>query len=179
MSVIKPRTATVTIFTGDHLDRIRHLERQHAAAVTAEDDGLTRLASDVPQSVELAEKHREAVDAAEADAIHVVVTALPRKVWRALVAEHPVRDGNRDDIAAGVNEDTFKDALVLGGQVLINGHPTAYASVLSPELTEADFDEMADVDYDRIYYAAFGLNRSPSSDPKALASRSSRRNAAT
>lgn len=153
MSTIQPRTAVITIYQGDHLDRIRHLERKYEAALKAEGDA-PRVLSDESQASSLAALHEALVAEAEESAIDVTVTALGRRAWRALVAEHPARDGNKNDAAAGVNEDTFKDALVSA----------------SADLAEDDLDQISDVDFDRLYFTAFALNRVPADDPKALAS---------
>lgn len=156
MSTIQPRTATVDIYQGDYLDRLRHLEQRHAAALKAEGN-TTRLASDIPESHAIFEEHAALKDEAEETKIIVTVGALGRKSWRSLVAQHPPRKDNDSDDAMGVNEDSFKEALVP-------------LSVVSPEFTDEDFDSLADVDFDRIYYTAFALNRSPAASPKALAS---------
>lgn len=151
MSTIQPRTAVITIYQGDYLDRIRHLERKYEAALKAEGD-TPRVLSDESQASSLAEQHEALVAEAEDSAIDVTVTALGRRAWRALVAEHPARDGNKGDADLGVNEDTFKDALVAA----------------SVDLTDEDLDLISDVDFDRLYISAFALNRLPVADPKAL-----------
>lgn len=171
-----PRSAVVTIWTGDYLDRIRHIERQAEAAKEAAEDAGPRLASDVPEYLELARQHDELVREAEKSAVHVTVQALPRKVWQALVAAHPPRTVEknkvseqqaRSDALSGVNDETFKDALVVGGEIELNGKSVAYRSVVEPELTEDDFDALSAVDFDRIYLTAFALNRGAVADPKA------------
>lgn len=163
MSTIQPRTATVTIFQGDYLDRIRDLERRAEAAREAA--GRVRTLDEVPEYLQIAKEHDALVAEAEESALHVKVKALRRSEWKALVAEHPPRDGNKSDNAVGVNEDTFKDALVP-------------ASIIEPaDFSVDDLDELADVDFDRLYYAAFALNRAPGVGPKAgLASRMSQEN---
>jgi hypothetical protein len=178
-SPIQPRTAVVTIYGGDYLDRIRHLERQAVVLEDAIEDAKKaeaetkepRTSDEIADSVRLTEKHdrivdeRDAVrDEAEESALHVRVQALGRREWKALIAAHPpqtVKDDNvtaakeRSDVLSGVNDDTFKDALVA-------------ASVIEPEgITPEDLDVLADVDFDRIYLTAFSLNRGTSPDPKA------------
>ena len=154
MVTIEPRTAVVTIFQGDYMDRIRHLEQRHKAATDAEKSGPPRMNSEIPESVEIAKEHKALVAEAEATALNVTVRALTRRAWRELVAEHPVRDGNRADAVVGVNEDTFKDALVP-------------LSIVEPVLTEDDLEVLSDAQWDQIYYTAFDLNRGTPS-PKAL-----------
>lgn len=154
MVTIAPRTSVVTIFQGDYLDRIRHLEQRHEAALEAE-NAATRRLSDGAESNAIAEEHAALVAEAEASAINVTLKALGRKAWRELVALHPPRPEVDSDIAVGVNEETFKDALIA-------------VSIVEPELSEDDLDAISDSDNDRLYYTAFGLNRAPASSPKAL-----------
>lgn len=166
--MIEPRTAVVTIYGGDYLDRIRHLEQQCEAleeaierAEKAEKD-KPRTNDEIPESVRLSEEHDRKVDErdallaeASAQATHFRIKALGRREWRALVAEHPPRENHKDDALAGVNEDTFKDALVA-------------ASVIEPEgIAPDDLDQLADIDFDRLYLTAFALNRGVAPDPKA------------
>ena len=154
MVTIEPRTAVVPIFQGDYLDRIRHLEERHKQAKKDEQEGPPRLNSEIPVSVEIAKEHKALVTEAESSALNVTVRALPRKAWRELVEAHPVRPDNRADAIVGVNEDTFKDALVP-------------ISIVEPELTEDELDSLSDAQWDQIYYAAFYLNRG-TQNPKAL-----------
>lgn len=152
--MIEARTAVVTIYGGDYLDRIRDLELKAEAAKDAA-DGTARTLDEVPEYLELAQQHDDLVREAEAQALHVRIRALGRREWRDLVAAHPPRESNKDDALAGVNEDTFKDALVA-------------ASVIEPEgITSEDLDRLADIDYDRLYLTAFALNRGAAPDPKA------------
>lgn len=161
--IFTPRTAVVTIWAGDDLDQIRHLEHQAEAAKEAETTDGPRLNHETPEYLDLARKHDELVKAAEARATHVRVQALPRKQWKALVAEHPPRKAGdsgvtdaqvASDSMSGVNDETFKDALVP-------------LSIVEPDLSEADLDRLADIDFDRLYVTAFGLNRGVVADPKA------------
>lgn len=155
MVTIEPRTSIVTIFQGDYLDRIRHLEQRHAAAVKAEKAAGPRVLSEVPESHTLAEEHAALVEEAEASALDVVLKALGRKAWRELVAQHPPREGHEGDKEVGVDESTFKDALIS-------------ASIVSPEMSEDDLDLLSDADNDRLYLTAFALNRGMAAGPKAL-----------
>jgi hypothetical protein len=177
--MIEQRTAVVTIYGGDYLDRIRDLELKAQATEEAHDrakkaegeSAESRLAVDVPDSTRLAEEHDRIVDErdalvaeADAQALHVKLRALGRREWRDLVAAHPPRTVEKDkvskDVAAsdaqsGVNDDTFKDALIA-------------ASLIGPEgVTFEDLDQLADIDYQRLYVTAFALNRGAAPDPKA------------
>lgn len=178
--LVQPRTAVVDIFVGDDLDQLRHLERRAEAAKSA--DSLPRLGDEVPEYLAIAEQYDALAKVAEERALHVKVQALGRKVWKAVVAQHPPRkvgetnaDGSpvtkeqaKSDADVGVNEDTFKDALVYGGTVELDGSPTPYQSIVEPELSADDLDQLADIDFDRLYYTAFNLNRTPAAaGPKA------------
>ena len=194
MTIIKPRTATVTILGEDYAERIGQLARAAEDARRREDEqaalreqgdhdnpaqrmGQRSTSTEKPKSVRLAEEHDALVAEAEAEGIKVVVKALGRKVWNALVAAHPPRPDNDEDEAAGVNEDTFKEALVCGGTVTIGGREEPYRSILSPDLSDEDLDALSAVDFDRLYITAFALNRMSGGDPKAdLASRMSQQN---
>lgn len=162
MTTIQPRTSVVTIYGGDYLDRIRHLERKAEAAAEAEGDTV-RVLSEVPESHRLAEEHDALVKEAEEQALHVRLQALKRSEWKRLVAAHPPRDGNKDDANVGVNEETFKDALVAYRNP---DHPER-RTIVEPDLTEDELDDLSDVDFDRLYLTAFALNRSPAAGPKA------------
>jgi hypothetical protein len=177
MTTIKPRTVTVDLYQGDHIDRLRHLEARHKAALAAE--GKTKpLASEVPESQIIAEEHAALRAEADEEKLVVVLGALGRKAWRALVKQHPPRKAGvngateaqaESDEATSVNEDTFKDELVP-------------LSILSPELTEEDLDALSDGQFDALYLNAFALNRTTGGDPKDLVSpvsRESTKNSAT
>jgi len=173
--LIKPRTAVVTIYAGDYLDRIRHLEQRAEAAKDASADAGPRMNDEVPEYLELAREHDALVAEAEESAVHVRVQALGRRHWKALVAAHPPRkagdgvseDEAKFDAANGVNVDTFKDALVYGGEVEVNGEKVEYRTIVEPDLSPEDLDKLSDVDFDRVYFTAFSLNRVPAADPKA------------
>lgn len=168
--LIQPRTAIVDIYLGDYLDRLRHLERRFEAAQAQEKAAGPRLESDVPESHKIAAEHEQLLAEAKDNGyvLHVKVQALGRRAWKELVAQHPPRKPSdegvteeqaKSDAEVGVNEATFKDALVA-------------ASVIDPQMTEADLDAIADIDFDRLYATAFSLNRAPVAAPKAsLASR--------
>ena len=163
---IEPRTAVVTIYGGDYLDRIRHLERKAEAAKDAAEGGAQTL-DEVPEYLAIAEEHDALVAEAEEQALHVRLQALGRRAWKALIAEHPPRTDHKGDAVVGVNEDTFKDALVP-------------ASVVEPELSADDLDALSDADFDRLYYMAFSLNRGNPAAPKAsLVSRMTQQNSET
>jgi hypothetical protein len=154
MSIVEPRTSVVTIYQGDYLDRIRHLEAKHEAALESE-KSATRLLSNEIVSTEIATEHEALVEEAEGSALHVRVKALGRKQWRELVSEHPPRKDDRSDVALGFNVESFKDVLVP-------------VSIVSPALTDDDLDALSDADFDRLALAAIALNRSSDDSPKVL-----------
>lgn len=181
---IAPRIAVVTIYPGDYLDRIRLLEQRAAAAFETE-KSETRTLAEVPKYLELAEQHDALVEEAESLATHLTVQALPRRIWKQLLKDHQPRTGDdvdegtqAADAKVGFNIDTFPDALVYGGHVTIDGQPVRYGSVINPDVDPLktddldlyyrdDLDDLADIDFDRVYYTAYGLNRVPGTDPKA------------
>lgn len=165
MTTIEPRTAVVRIYFGDYLDRIRHLERRHEAAVKAE-ASAPRTLSDPSEAQALADQHAALVAEADQSSVDVTLKALGRKRWRDLVREHPPRPDVKDDEAAGVNEESFADALVP-------------LSIVEPGLTVDDLDAVSDVDYQRLYVSAFALNRLPAADPKDLGWTQSQKSDAT
>jgi hypothetical protein len=48
----------------------------------------------------------------EAETAEFTLQALPKNVWKAMLAGHPARDGNDLDAQAGVNIETFWDAVL-------------------------------------------------------------------
>ena len=188
MAIIKPRTTTVTIVGGDYAERLSELERAAEKARSREEqqDALRESSEQSgpplrsgqkaptepagkPESVRLAEEHDALFAEAEAAGAVLVVTlqALRRSEWKALVAQHKPRVDNKEDAAVGVNEDTFREALVP-------------VSVVSPELDADDYDALAAADFDRLYVEAFALNRMSGGDPKAgLVSRMSQQSSET
>lgn len=170
------RTATVQIFTGDYLDRLHFLEAQHESLTTQLDNAVkreartTQLAGETLESVQLADDldkvvtaHQKLSAEAKAAAIGVTLQALRRKTWRELVDKHPPRTDVAADMKVGVNEDTFKEALV----AFINPSDQSERTIIDG-LTVEDLDDLADIDFDRLYFMAFALNRTMGASPKAL-----------
>ena len=150
-TVLNALTATVTLYQGDDLAAIEELR---VAAERAKSSGPAMLGEKSP-----AQEHDDFVEEAEGRAVKVVLKALPRKVWRSLVALHPPRDDNAGDAAMGVNDETFGEALVA-------------ASLASPTFAsdsdrDAFADSLRDADFERVYATAFALNRGKSAAPKA------------
>jgi hypothetical protein len=195
VSTLNPRTATCVIYQGDDLERLGELRREAdmAERLAQEDlDAARRSARGAPlrggdaDPVAEAEAAFEAaiaptrdaydtfLDEAVERAVEVVVEALGRKRFRALVENHPVRmvkdaegkeSPHEDDDAFGVDTSTFPDAL-------LTYRDGDKRTIVSPEFTPgalADFldEEVSDGDYEKLWQTAYYLNRSPGPDPKA------------
>jgi hypothetical protein len=99
----------------------------------------------------------------------VVVKALPRRKFRAMVAAHPARDGEREDDALGVDADAFPETLLS----FVDDMDASVRTIVAPEFAnraaiEAFLDSLSDADFNRLFRAAFVLNRVPADDPKDL-----------
>lgn len=168
----EPRTAVVRIYTGDYLDRIRHLEQRALAAKEAEGDPASQALDEVPEYLTIAEEHDALVkEAEEKAAIDVQLQHIRRRTWRQLVSEHPPREGNRVDARYGVNLVTFRDALVVVDGRTKSGpddEGIPFSTVIGPEwLTDDHLEDLSDGDFDRLFWTAFELNRGEVADPKA------------
>lgn len=99
--------------------------------------------------------------------------ALPRPLWRALVAQHPPRRGEDNEILdadrSGVNTETFYDAIIR-------------ACLVDPELTGEQWEQLngslTDRQYDELADAAWGLNRREVDIPFSLAASRMKRDSA-
>lgn len=163
MSKIQRRSDVVTIYQGDYLSRIRHIENKYKAAAEAEKNAPLLL-GEVAESQALFDEHKALVEEAETTALHIDVFALGRRQYRKLVKEHKPRKDNDNDEALGVNEETFKEVLIPLSIV----YPLDHEKAGQVQLDADDLDDLSDIDADRIYLTAFALNRMPSSDPKAI-----------
>ena len=163
---IELETKQVIVYTGDFRDRIDRLAAQVRAA--AESEQNPQRGGGKSEAAQLKAEHNALVEEAKEKALVFTLRALRRDEWQKLVNAHPPRQGNEDDAAVGINEDTFKEALLP-------------ASIVEPEgVTADDLMGLKAGDYDRLYITAFGLNRMAGSDPKAFPdSPSSLENAAT
>lgn len=183
----KPRSAEVVIHVGDYLDRIRLLERKHAATQAAyeraaeADENLPRRVGSTPESVELkaeadrlAAEHDDLVAEAEGAATRVWVTTVRRKKYRELADAHPPRDDNKGDASLGVNAMTFREALVPAAitEVTEDGEARQWADYSEDEREEF-LDTLAESDMERLFGTAYGLVNGFTADPKLLASHSS------
>lgn len=175
-SIFEPETRTVHVYRGDYQSRLARLEAQIMKAARSS-DGETVMLDETPENERLRDEY-EALAAEAADhRVELVVQALPRRISKALRAAHPPRmvgdDGVSDlqargDMIFGVNEETFKEALVRGGTVEVDGQEVPYASVVSPALSPDDFDALSEGAFTTIYAAALDLTYGFSADPKAV-----------
>lgn len=165
-TTIKPRTASVVIYQGDDLERLAELRRDVSVAERSE-EGRSRRLGDGSDAAAARDAFDAFVDEAAERAVEVEVTALKRRQFRSLMAEHPPRkvsgnDGEEihpDDAGYDVNVDTFSEAFLP-------------LSITAPTFdTPADRDDFLDGlsegDYERIFTTAYFLNRAPGGDPKA------------
>lgn len=184
MSTLKPRTATIPIYQGDDAERLAEL---HMAVAIAERQtsmqGAPRRVGDAPEDD--VQEARDAFDAfldeAAERAVEVVVRAIGRRRFRDLVAAHPPRtekNGKGEDVTheadvvLGVNVETFPPALLAFAEAGDEGIRTIVGpeSVVKSARALEEFldDEVTDGDYEKIWTAAYWINRSPGSDPKEL-----------
>jgi hypothetical protein len=165
------RRETVHLYQGDDLNRLTELAQAVTDARAREAAaGSSRLLSDTGAR-DAAEAFNAFRDEARARSVPVVIEALGRVAWRDLVRAHPPREQTiaddegepttvlHDEDGAGINFDTFPDALVP-------------ASIMEPafdsdEDRAAFVDNLSDPDFYRLYGVAWTLNRS-AADPKAL-----------
>lgn len=181
----KPQTAEVPIYDGDDLARLAELRAlaEHAQGVANEArdrrirNRASRLGDDDADAVEEAQKNAKAaqdeydafVDEAAERCTYVRLQRLPGRKFRDLMAAHPPRKDNDSDAAYGVNVDKFQDALL------------EYISIEDPEIRtvveprhptvedlRAWLDDRSFGELETYFEVAYGLNRSPAADPKAL-----------
>lgn len=179
MTGIKPRTTRVVIYQGDDIDRLLGLdlavERAEAAAKVA-DAADVLMHEDSPATALIDAKAERDQFAAEAEerGVAVVLTARPRLRWRELMRDHGPREDNDDDRVFGVNMETLPD-------VLLPESVDAEESTIEGDVGEF-LDSLSDHDYyDRLFVAAFALNRgsAPADPTRRLLSGSSQTSDAT
>lgn len=138
-------------------DQVRLAELAAVAESIKGSAGQVRLMSDSDEYQEAAKAHDEFAAEMESRKIRVFMKHLPRKEWRALMAEHKPRPNEDDDQIFGVNMDTLPDILV----------PRVIDQEQSqniPPSIETWLDSLSDVDYyDRLFMTAFAVNRGSAS----------------
>lgn len=170
--MFKPRTFRQTLYQGDYQQRIAEAAQAVEDAKKRAKDGtaLPRLMGEQDEVVVLTDAHNALVAEAEAEgSLVVVLQALGRKAWATMVDAHPPRTDDdatakakRDsDEAAGVNEDTFSESLLMASIA-----ETGDASLTVTEL----LDVISSHQYMLLYYTAFRLNRDGGPTPKTMPS---------
>ena len=156
---LSARTARIPLYQGDDLARIESL-RADVERAKLSASGPARIGDTGSDLAAAKLALTEACEEAEPRAVVMVVQALGRRQWRALVTEHPARDGESQDEMMGVNSESFPDALV----------PLSIAEPEFPSHADRDafLDALSDADFNRLFRAAFTLNRVPADDPKDL-----------
>lgn len=170
MGLLKPRTTSVVIYQGDDLEQLAELRRAVTRAETASAGAPLRGGDAVPGAAEKA-AYDAFVDEAAGRAVEVVMEAIGSTRFADLMLAHPPRevdgeDGKRiheDDEPFGVNTLTFGKALL--------AHRDEKRTIVSPDVSEADLrefldDECSEGDVERLWTAAYYLNRTPGADPK-------------
>jgi len=152
-----PETGVPICLRGD-------LVRRHEALEADLDEAREADAGDSLASGGQARKIAEEIQALEAEMREHTHTfglrGLPRNVYRDLLAEHPPREGNKEDEAMGANARSFPVALIA-------------KCCVDPVMTEAQAGELADVLTDgqllQLFGGAIGLNKITVDAPKSVA----------
>lgn len=152
-----PETGVPICMRGD-------LVRQHEALEAALDEARTADAEDSLAAGGEARKIAEEIQALEGEMREHTHTfglrGLPRNEYRALLAEFPPRDGNKEDEAMGANAVTWPIALIA-------------RCCIDPVMTLEQAHELADVLTDgqllQLYGGALGLNKITVDAPKSVA----------
>jgi hypothetical protein len=179
VTLIKPRTASFVLYQGDDMARLAELKRaaDQAAGGSRMDDGADEAA-----------EYEAFLDEAAERAVEVAVQAIGRRRWRDLVMAHPSRmvesepddEGKTrmvehdDDVQWGVNTETFPRALL----TYVDPEKPETRTLVNPSLSGEELgefvdDDLSEGDFEKAWITAFGLNASPSRDPKDHARRSS------
>lgn len=151
---IPKRTDEVVLYSDADQHQIDALRRAIETAATSSPSPL-RLGDD-DDVVTAATAYDEFVAEAAQRGTKVTLENMPGRKWRALVAEHPPREGNDDDAEWGFNVLTFADACVPPCVTGIDGQPA----------TEDDIDSLNDGDFSRVYAAVLRVNTGRGPNPK-------------
>lgn len=175
MGILKPRTTSVTIYQGDDLERLAELHRAVVRAEAAAEraaSGPRRAGDEVPTADVEKAAYNAAVDAAAESAVEVRLRSIGSSRFADLMLNHPPRtvkadDGttlHEDDEPFGVNTLTF-------GKALLAYRDGDVRTIELPDVSEEDLrgfldDEATDGDIEKLWTAAYYLNRTPGADPK-------------
>ena len=178
MSTLKPRVTTVLLYQGDDYEQLGLLKRQAELAARLEGDKKTEARhGDASDAQEAKDAYDAFVEVAAARALEVQLRAVGRKRFRDLMSEHPPRkvtvEGTQqvheDDQVFDVNTETFPDALL----TYVDQGDRKVRTITAPEFATAAEcqafldNDAADGDYEKLWQAAYWLNRSVGADPKA------------
>lgn len=171
MGLLKPRTTSVVIYQGDDLERLAELRRAVARAEAASEGAPRRAGDETPARAERDAYDAFVVEAAER-AVEIRLEALGSTRFGDLMLAHPPRmvatdDGGRmheDDEPFGVNTLTF-------GKALLSFRDARKRTIIEPDLSPdalSEFldDECSDGDVEKLWTAAYYLNRGVGGDPK-------------
>ena len=179
---INARTQEVHIYQGDDLAKIGQLRQAYDAAKRryeqAKEAGTLRGGDSEVKTTK--DAHDEFVREAAERAETVVLRALGRKQWAALLDEHRPRyerrliDGHEqellhpDDADWGVNIKTFPEVLL----TYVNPNRAEMRTITAPDFPTAEdrlawLDDLSGGDFLRLWATAYHLNGEPGSDPKA------------
>lgn len=154
--ILKPRTATVTLFQGDDLAEIATLRDEVERVGNLVKDPL--LLGEIDPVLAAATAHDAFVEEARGRALTVTLTALSRIEWRDLTRAHEKREESAEDARLSVNMDTFPAELLVASMV---------KSGTGEHEARALIDQIRDADYNMMFSAAWSLNRADVADPKA------------
>lgn len=196
MGLLKPRTATVVLYQGDDMERMAELRRiADAAELQARADlqvgARAPLRAGDEQPIEsfreAVQPSRDAlnafVDEAAERAVEIHLQAIGSTRFADLLLAHPPRTVQVDGKTVDHDDDAaFADYLsqfgILDGAVDVSTFPKALLkhrdgkrTIVDPELDEADLAEFLDEecsegDIDKLWRAAYLLNRAVATDPK-------------
>ncbi len=149
LAAAKPRERSVELcLRGDLMAQMQDLQRQLIQA-QAQEQATGGGSLDGGEAHAIAEQIRELEDEMRAHSIDVKFRALPRRKWRALIAEHPPREDDETDRALGLNGDTFFDAAIR-------------ACAVDPVFDQADWDALdavlSDAEWNTLSNAAWAVN---------------------
>lgn len=144
-----PETVVPVCLRGDLAADHEVLERELEQAQKQATDSLAGNGA-----AEIAERIRGLEEQMREHTYDFRLRALPRRAWRDLVAAHPPRRGDDNEIVdadrMGVNGETFFDAMIR-------------ACLVDPELADEEWaalnEALTDRQYDSISDAAWALNR--------------------
>lgn len=158
---LTPRTRTVYLLQGEDEERLNDL-RETAAKLRAKANKIRKdtRPDEWTEADSVATAAEEAADQfaeeAQPRAVKVIMRSIGRKKWKALLKDHPPREGDESDKVARYNIDTAPEHTV----------PACLASPALPDAErEAFLDDLSDAQFDYLARVAHDLNRRVGADP--------------